>query len=98
MKQTQNKQTSGVDDFYQFCWTNSKLTDEDIDKLLVLAAINNGEITDAALRGYLPIAWAACVRIAQAMEAGGIAKYVDQFTAPIVHLPFEDRQGLWSVS
>jgi len=98
MKQTQNEQTSAIDDFYEFCYTNNKLTEDDVDNLVILAAINNDEITDAALRGYLPIAWAACVKIAQAMQASGIAHYVDQFTEPIVHLPEEARQGLWKVS
>jgi hypothetical protein len=98
MNKTKNSKVTNIDQFYEFCYTNNKLTEDDVDKLLILAAMNNGEITDAALRGYLPIAWAACVRIAQAMDAGGVAKYVDQFTEPIAHLPLEDRQGLWKVS
>ena len=98
MKQIKNNQITSINDFYEFCWTNNKLTEDDVDNLVILAAINNGEITDVALRGYLPIAWAACVKLAQAMEAGGIAKYVDQFTETIVHLPEEDRQGLWKAS
>jgi hypothetical protein len=94
MTETKN-QTTSIDDFYKFCSTNNKLTEEQVDNLLILTAINNDEITDAMLRGYLPIAWAACVRIAKAMDNLGVAKYVEHFTEPVVHLSFEDRDGWW---
>ncbi len=90
-------QTTSVDDFYDYCRMNNKLTEEDVDKLLTLAAINNDEVTDIMLRGYLPLSWAACVRIAHAMEANVIANYVDQLSAPLVHLPNEHPQGLWAI-
>jgi hypothetical protein len=97
MKQAQNNPSPNTDLLYEFCWTNNKLTEDNVDMLLVLAAINNDEITAVALRGYLPISWAACTRIAQAMEEGGLAKYVDQFSKPMVHLPEEVRRGVWNV-
>lgn len=84
-----------IDQFYEFCYTNNKVTEDIVDKILVLAAINNDEITDVMLRGYLPMAWSACVRIAQAMETFRIAKYVEHFSDPVVHLPFEERDGWW---
>jgi len=32
------------------------------------------------------------------MDDCGVAKYVDQFSEPMVQLPSEDRQGLWAVA
>ena len=98
MNKIKNKRAENVDHFYEYCWSNNKLTDKDVDKILILAAINNGEITDGMLRGYLPINWASCVRIAKQMDDCGVAKYVDQFSEPMVQLPSEDRQGLWAVA
>lgn len=89
--------TPAIDQFYDYCWSNSKLTEEDVDTILVLAAVNNDEVTDSMLRGYLPLAWAACVHIAQAMHDLGIAKYTDQLSGLLVHLPEQHQQGVWKI-
>ena len=81
-----------VEKFYDYC-QSLKFEDKDVVKMLKLAEINSGEISTTILRGYLPIAWSSCERIAKEMEACGIAKYVEKFSHPIVHLPQAEKDG-----
>ena len=86
-----------LEQFYRFCF-RLKFTDRDIKKILKIAEINNGEITTSMLRGYLPIAWSSCERIAIEMENCGLAKHLEKFSHPTVHLPTGEIDGLFSNS